>query len=265
MDVPSASSEEPAMTRRECLKRSAQGACGAIFVLACGEELGALAQMAGTPPEGEKYDPFKHEWVYLIDISKCIGCGSCVRACERENNVPPHYFRTWVERYRITDSEHPLVDSPNGGRDGFGPEKHGEEGRKAFFVPKICNHCKFSPCTQLCPVGASFRSPDGVMLVDEERCIGCGYCVQACPYGSRFIHPVKHVASKCTFCYHRVTKGLPTACVAACPVGARRFGDAKDPDDEVSQIVATQPTHVLKPELLTGPHCRYLGMSMEVR
>jgi Fe-S-cluster-containing dehydrogenase component len=230
---------------------------------------------AGAPPAakteqpveqpGQGYDPHKHRYAYLVDIEKCIGCGSCVRACERENNVPANYFRTWVERYSVSSTGAVEVDSPNGARDGFTPVVTGAEITKSFFVPKLCNHCTNTPCVQLCPVGASYVSPDGLILVDEQRCIGCGYCVQACPYGSRFIHPVTHVASKCTFCYHRITKGLKPACVGVCPTGARKFGDLRDPHDEVAQAIATQPVRVLKRELRTEPNCYYLGLGMEVQ
>ena len=118
---------------------------------------------------------------------------------------------------------------------------------------------------QLCPVGASYRTPEGVVLVDEERCIGCSYCVQGCPYGSRFIHPETHTASKCTLCYHRLTRGLKTACVQACPVGARMLGDARQVGDYVTRIIATEPVGVLQPELLTEPNCYYLGLTREAR
>lgn len=255
-------------SRRDFLRHS----CGAVSGLALAAAAGGavLEQLPGQQPGGEAagttgaYDPRDHRYVYLIDVGKCIGCGSCVRACERENQVPEHYFRTWVERYQVSRTGEVHVDSPNGARDGFEPLVSGEDVTKAFFVPKICNHCEKTPCVQLCPVGASYQTPEGVVLVDEQRCIGCGYCVQACPYGSRFIHPVTHVASKCTFCYHRTSKGLKPACVQACPVGARRFGDAKDPKDEVAEIIATQPVRVLKPELLTEPKCYYLGIGKEV-
>jgi Fe-S-cluster-containing dehydrogenase component len=253
------------LSRREALTLAAGGLAAGWLVIEGSAEAAAPALPGDGAQDAEPYEPSKHEWVFLVDIAKCIGCGSCVRACERENNVPPNYFRTWIERYMVWSPERVAIDSPNGGHDGFQRPAEGEEASKGFFVPKLCNHCKFSPCTQLCPVGASYRSPDGIMLVDEERCIGCGYCVQACPYGSRFIHPEKHVASKCTFCYHRITKGLRTACVEACPTGARRFGDKLLPGDEVTKTISTHQVHVLKPELLTGPHCYYQGMSMEVR
>jgi Fe-S-cluster-containing dehydrogenase component len=211
------------------------------------------------------YDWSKHRYVYLIDTRKCIGCGACVRACSQENDVPPEYFRTWVERYEVSRTGKVVVDSPNGGMDGFEPRVSAYDVTKAFFFPKLCCHCTHTPCVQLCPVGASYRTPDGVILVDVKRCIGCGYCVQACPYGSRFIHPVTHVASKCTLCYHRLVRGLTTACVQACPVGARMLGDAKRAGDKVAEIIATHSVQILQPELLTDPNCFYLGLSKEAR
>ncbi len=103
-----------------------------------------------------------------------------------------------------------------GARNGF-PVVKEEDAGKYFFVPKLCNHCADSPCTQVCPVGATFVTPDGAVLVDQTYCLGCAYCVQACPYGCRYIHPEKKVADKCTLCYHRITKGLTTACCEAAP------------------------------------------------
>ena len=162
----------------------------------------------------------EHWWGMLIDIPNCIGCGNCVRACQAENDVPDSYFRTWVERYHMTDwnLESPEVIFPDGGKHGFPIVK--EDKGKYSFVPKMCNHCADSPCTQVCPVGATFIGRDGVVLVDQKYCLGCAYCVQACPYGCRYIHPTKRVADKCTLCYHRITKGLTTACCEACPTGA---------------------------------------------
>ena len=106
----------------------------------------------------------------------------------------PFYFRTWVERYHVPngDIEHPDVDSPNGGNDGFPAQYRAGDGAKSFFVPKLCNHCADSPCVQVCPVGATFVSPDGVVLVDKNYCLGCRYCVQACPYGCRYHRPAHH-------------------------------------------------------------------------
>jgi Fe-S-cluster-containing dehydrogenase component len=155
-----------------------------------------------------------------IEVSKCIGCGKCMLACKEENDVPkdPFYFRTWVERYIIKTNQDVFVENiGNGNRLRNIDEK---EILRSFFVPKLCNHCAHPPCVQVCPVGATFSTEDGAVLVDDKRCIGCRYCIQACPYGARYLHPVKKTADKCTFCYHRLAKGLLPACVEVCPVQA---------------------------------------------
>ena len=222
---------------------------------------------AGEPEKAPGYDVNAHWWAWLIDIEKCIGCGKCVQACKAENNVPldGQSFRTWIERYEIDsdDWEHPRVDSPNGGYDGFPASTR--PGVKTFFVPKMCNHCEDSPCVQVCPVGATFVSPDGVVLVDKDYCLGCRYCVQACPYGCRYIHPETHTADKCTMCYHRITKGLQTACVEVCPTGARYLGDLKNPTDPIHAFLRTHKVQVLKPQMATHPKAFYNGLDVSVR
>jgi len=247
------------VSRREFLHRSSSALAGAVAIVLILPE-GSAAGISGAD-----YDWDRHTWVYVIDTTKCIGCGSCVRACRTENSVPEGMYRTWVERYEIPVTGEAFVDSPDGGEHGFDPVTSGMNVGKGFFVPKMCNHCRATPCTQVCPVGASFTTRDGVVLVDAEHCIGCGYCVQACPFGSRFINPTTHTADKCTWCYHRITKGLTTACVEICPVGARLLGNRDDPDDPVNEILATRRVQVLQPELLTRPQCFYLGLDMEVR
>jgi tetrathionate reductase subunit B len=212
-------------------------------------------------------------WVFLVDTYKCVGCGLCVRACKLENEVPyeAHATRTWVERYVLKKDGSFLGDSPMGARDGF--TKNNPEGisvpeseiAKAFFVPKLCNQCEKPPCVQVCPVGATYRAPDGVVLVDRTWCIGCGYCIMACPYGARFFHPVYHTAEKCTFCYHRIHKGMAPACVMACPFGARRIGNIKNPDDPVTKIIKVERVNVLRPQLGSDPQAYYLGMDEIVR
>ena len=232
--------------------------------------------MAGTPEDAPNYKMTGHWWGMLIDIDKCIGCGICVRACQTENDVPDGYFRTWVERYHRTDwpmtgsgpiTTNPLIApeviSPDGGKEGF-PVATDESG-KYFFVPKLCNHCADSPCTQVCPVGATFISPDGVVLVDQTYCLGCAYCVQACPYGCRYIHPKKEVADKCTLCYHRITKGLTTACCEACPTGARKLVDLKNPNDPIHAFLKTHSVQVLKPQMATGAKLFYNDLDGSVR
>jgi Fe-S-cluster-containing dehydrogenase component len=230
----------------------------------------ASVQALNSAGAGEKlpaYDVQAHRWGMTIDIEKCIGCGNCVRACEKENDVPPGYFRTWIERYdvRPEDMEHPKVESPDGGKNGFAPPPASAGDSKQFFVPKLCNHCTESPCVQVCPVGATFDSPDGVVLVDESYCLGCRYCVHACPYGCRYIHPKKQTVDKCTLCYHRITQGLTTACCEACPTGARQLADLKDPKDPAHRFLRENKVQVLKPQMATRSKVFYRALDGAVR
>jgi Fe-S-cluster-containing dehydrogenase component len=215
----------------------------------------------------EAYDPANHYYGMGIEIDKCIGCNRCVEACKAENNVPPepYYFRTWVERYTVLKGGETVVECISTG------QKHGEtagEERdvvRSFFVPKLCNHCAHPPCVQVCPVGATFATKDGVVLVDSERCIGCRYCIQACPYGARFFNPRTHTADKCTFCYHRVVKGLLPACVEVCPTQARIFGDLRSRASRLTRFERMNNTAVLKPALNTEPKVYYADLDGEVR
>lgn len=266
------------LNRRTALK-TITGTVGAVLSLgtAKGGKAAVQKYMVSTPaPKG--YDPTKHKWLIVIDASKCIGCGMCVEACKKENNVPlePRYFRTWVERYVITKAKsgsgdtrgETFVESPNGGINGFSPTQVPKEDiLKSFFVPKLCNLCEHSPCAQVCPVGATFDTPDGAVLVDKTYCIGCGFCVQACPYGCRFLNPQTHTAEKCTLCYHRITRGLKPACVEICPGGARIFGDLKNPvkDDPLQKFLESNKAQSLKPHLGTGPRVLYADLDKEAR
>jgi len=228
--------------------------------------LSAFGKQKDKPSPQEALNLDNFYWGFIVDTTRCIGCGACVRACKAENNVSDGYFRTWVERYEFDANEEVHVDSPNGAIESF-KENHVKDKRivKGFFVPKLCNHCRNSACTQVCPVGATFKSPDGVVLIDKSHCVGCGYCVQACPYSCRYLAHPPGTADKCTLCYHRIHKGLPTACVGACPRQARICGNLKDPKSEIRRIMHERRYHVLKPDLGTNPKCYYIGLDQEVK
>jgi tetrathionate reductase subunit B len=248
--------------RRDFLKKSGGVFKGGLFLYAA--EL--LIPRIIFTSTGMDYNWEKHLYGFVVDTTSCIGCGRCVKACQEENNVPDGFYRTWVERYLITEHEEVLVDSPKGALNGFSEREVEGKVVKAFFVPKLCNQCAKPNCVQVCPVGATYRTKDGVVLVDDKYCVGCGYCVHACPYGVRYIdHAGKRVADKCTWCYHRIVRGLQPACVLACPVGARKIGDLYDPESEVSRIIKEQRIAVLKPEIGNEPKVYYLGLDKEVR
>lgn len=260
------------ITRRNFLKYTFKGVAGLALPLAVMEVVSPKKIFAG------KAEKSKIRWAFLVNTYKCVGCGLCVKACKIENEIPydANVTRTWVERYVITKDGKVFADTPKGARDGFINSRidlglgryqniKNEDIKKAFFVPKLCNQCERPPCVQVCPVGATYQAPDGVVLVDNTWCIGCGYCIMACPYGARFFHPKTYVAEKCNFCYHRITKGMKTACVDACPFGARQIGNIKDPDDPVTKIIKTERVITLKEEFGTKPQIYYIGMDKEVR
>ena len=244
--------------RRQFLNEMA-AACGAAAPILCG--------FVKVPATQDPYDPTEHYYGMGIDVEKCIGCGRCAAACKIENNVPlePHFVNTWVERYVIRENGGVEVDSPNAGIDGFPPLEDEQGILKTFFVPKLCNHCEEAPCVQVCPVGATFTTQDGVVLVDDDYCIGCRYCIQACPYGARYLHPVSKTADKCTFCYHRVVRGMLPACVEICPTQARVFGDEKSPASPLTRYRRLKKIHVLKPQMATGAKVYYNALDGAVR
>jgi tetrathionate reductase subunit B len=179
-------------------------------------------------------------WAMLIDLRDCIGCQACSIACSMENQLPEGCFRTSALTYVV----------------------HEDQKAGAHMLPRLCNHCDEPPCVPVCPVGATFKRDDGVVLVDAERCVGCGYCVQACPYDARFINTATGKADKCTFCAHRIEAGLLPACVETCVGGARVFGDLNDAKSELRRRLTAAKGQVkaLKPEQRTRPNVFYVGL-----
>ena len=270
--------------RRDFLCKTGKALAGLGVVAGGGNLLGespikdtaAMADKAASFPTSD-YDWTKHRWAYGIDATKCIGCLRCVEACKTENGVigDAQHFRTWVERYVYLEGEdHARVDShadpqniaASGSEAEYRFDNRYKDAKvsKAFFVPKLCNHCTHPACVQVCPVGATFRAEDGTVLIDHDYCIGCRYCVQACPYGARYFIEEEGVSDKCTWCYHRITKGLQPACVEVCPTGTRVFGDLNDKSSSISEFVRNNPVQVLKPESGNGPMCFYVGIDKDV-
>jgi Fe-S-cluster-containing dehydrogenase component len=253
-------------TRRDFLKTALSGTIASVL------PLGGLRILKPGEVRAE-IEKTNVRWGFLVDTYKCVGCGFCVKACKLENEVPydAPVTRTWIERYVILKDGRVFADTPMGGRDGFVSLKVREteikpaDIAKAFFVPKLCNQCEKPPCVQVCPVGATYQRADGVVLVDRSWCIGCGYCIMACPYGVRFFHPVYRTAEKCTFCIHRLVKGMKTACVQACPFGARQVGNLKDLNDPITKVILNERVAVLKDEYGTKPQVYYLGLDKNVR
>ena len=262
--------------RRTFIKKVLKGTiAGSLFLVIPlrADDPGTSEQIPEDIPEqipgirGREYDMSRYRFVFIVDVTRCIGCGSCCVADKREYNVPDGNYRTWVERYIKDIDENIYVDCPNGGLDGYQKPREDLDRpvRDTFFVPKLCNMCQDPSCVQVCPVGATFRSPDGFVLIDHKRCIGCAYCIQACPYSVRFLSPVTHTAEKCTWCYHRIRKGLLPACVQVCPTKARKFGDLNDRESEVYKILSGPGViTVLKKDMGNSPSLYYKGIRREV-
>ncbi len=157
-------------------------------------------------------------------------------ACKAENDVPVGVNRTWVKY--IEKGEFPHT--------------------KRFFSVMRCNHCEDAPCITICPTSALYKRPDGIVDFNNERCIACKSCTQACPYDAIYIDPETHTAAKCNYCAHRVDVGLKPACVIVCPTEAIVAGDLDDPISKISQLVAGNQVTVRKPEKGTIPNVFYI-------
>lgn len=175
-------------------------------------------------------------WALAIDTRKCINCKACVVACKAENDVPMGKFRNRINEERGGDFPH----------------------LRAVFEPEQCHHCESPSCVRVCPTGASYQREDGLVLMQDQDCIGCGYCIIACPYDARFFNPQTRVADKCTMCVHRVDAGREPACVETCPTRVRVFGNFEDPDSELRKVLASRRTWVKKPQTGNHPQLHYV-------
>jgi len=224
-------------SRRNFLKK---GLASTAFGLLATTEANAFSlQIPGRDAKSVKHigQTGKH-FVMVLDLRKCIGCQACTSVCKVENAVPKGSFRTFVTETEI--GEFPNV-------------------RKAF-LPQLCNHCDNPSCVPVCPTGATFKREDGIVVVDNQICWGCGYCISACPYDKRYFNPITKTADKCNFCAERVDNGLLPACVETCVGGARVFGDINDKHSEVSKLFSNFSTTVLKEAQGTHPQNFYIGL-----
>ena len=249
------------ISRRDFLKAIALGT-----VTVAGFRWVKFASASGEGEEGP------HKWVMVIDQSKCVGCGHCTLACRAHNDVPPE-----ISWNRVIQS--------------------GTVNGEPVYISRPCMQCENAPCIDVCPVKASRHRADGIVEMDYDKCIGCRYCEIACPYGARafnwktFTGPnpavpawgqpeverrPRGVVEKCSFCSHRIDRGLANgltpgvdaaatpACVVACKVGARHFGDLNDPESEVSTLLRANSYYRLREDLGTAPRVYYLPAHEEV-
>ncbi|MHC4946165.1 MAG: 4Fe-4S dicluster domain-containing protein, partial [Planctomycetota bacterium] len=175
---------------------------------------------------------------FVIDQNRCIGCHACTVACKDEHEVPIGVNRTWVKYI----------------------EKGVFPATRRHFAVLRCNHCDDAPCVEICPTIALYRSPNGIVDFDNERCIGCKSCMQACPYDAIYIDPNQNTAAKCNFCAHRVELGLQPACEVVCPTQAIVSGDMDEPTSKVSRMIAMEKVSVRKPHKGTNPKLFYVGV-----
>lgn len=193
----------------------------------------------------------------VIDLKKCIGCHTCTIACKVENGTRPGIFWNLVLDQEV--GNYPSV--------------------RRQFIPRLCMHCEDPPCVEVCPTGASYKRQDGIVLIEERKCLGCKQCILACPYGARYLNQAKDgyfklglipteevlyqskelgVVEKCTLCVDKVEQGENPVCIRACPLKARIFGDLNDPNSEISQLIRSRHGFQLLKHLGTEPAVYYL-------
>jgi len=200
-------------------------------------------------------------WGMVFDLRRCIGCNACAVACKQENSLPHDVFFTQTLSEEV--GEYPKVTR--------------------VYIPTLCNHCADAPCERVCPTGATYTREDGIVMVDEQVCIGCGSCIVACPYDARTLveaaqlkeglfmtgeltpHEKQGIGRfvagtvvKCSFCHERVDAGLQPACVITCPTDARIFGDLDDPNSNVRGLIRERGGRQPLPEKGTEPKVYYI-------
>jgi molybdopterin-containing oxidoreductase family iron-sulfur binding subunit len=291
-------SPKAALNRRQFLRTAAGGAAAAMALSACGsidelfrahfQELSKadLQKLLSKLEQkySEKYGKQVHvsaktampgvEFGYGLDLSRCIGCRRCVYACVRENNQSRDPQVQWIRVLQMDKEKGvDIMESTQ----YYDPETVPAPGH--FYMPVQCHHCRNAPCTKVCPVKATWKEPDGIVVIDYDRCVGCRCCMAACPYGARHfnwgepslpageMNPETHylgnrprtkgVVEKCTFCIQRVRNGRYPACVEICPVGARKFGNLLDPNSEIRYVMEHKRVFIFKEELNTLPRFYY--------
>ena len=241
-----------ARARREFLGRASIGA--ALLALTPGVRLVELVAAKGDDQPASA----SQRWGLLVDVSRCAsGCDACVSACVEEHglagNDRPESDAQWIRKVDLV----------------------GQQSGHELSLPLMCQHCENPPCVDVCPTGASFRRADGIVLVDKHICIGCRYCMMACPFHARsFIHEDltgqkvhaprgKGTVESCTLCVHRVDEGRTPACVEACSIAGHEalvFGDLNDQDGRLAKTLAQIESDELRPDLKLNTAVRYSGM-----
>jgi tetrathionate reductase subunit B len=243
------------LNKRKLLKAVSAG--GAALAIAPGIKLFQAAHAKAD----EQAVSDKNRWGLLIDVNRCAdGCNDCVDACQTENgwgsgSTDEQLSRDdqkaqWIRKVSVKDPQT----------------------KREFNMPVMCQHCENPPCQDVCPTGASFQREDGISMVDRHICIGCRYCMMACPYKARsFVHEAlsdqrahqprgKGCVESCTLCAHRVDKGKIPACVESCQHGAMLFGDLNDPESPISKKLASIPSRQLREDLKLNTGVRYTGI-----
>ncbi|MBI2979916.1 MAG: 4Fe-4S dicluster domain-containing protein [Chloroflexi bacterium] len=217
-----------------------------------------------------------NKFAMVIDVGACIGCRTCQWACKKENNIPDTVSPPWIEVFEVKSdvsvTGHP---SPQDLKKGATTSYTEAPLKGRWYLPVQCNHCDNPPCVKACPVGATYKTKDGIVVMDYDRCIGCRLCVVACPYNARRFNwwqaeipadetnplvPVRPlgVVEKCTFCIHRTRRGQLPRCVEVCPVRARHFGNIRNPESEVYKLLEANLGFRLLEEISTEPSIWYI-------